>query len=174
MAILNHTTKVSADRTASQIQARLVKARAQAVMMEYDPDACLTHLSFRVPTQHGVIPYRLPANVEDYSWWSRFRFFAWHGPAYASASHFFRKLAFAAPASGLPFLSIALGFRRHPSHTSSCSCSTPHRRAACRPCRLHYSCRFLAPLRGSKQTSRGAPLGKLVSYSSSISRSRDS
>jgi hypothetical protein len=31
------------------------------------------------------------------------------GLAYASASHFFRKPAFAAPASGLPFLSIALG-----------------------------------------------------------------
>jgi hypothetical protein len=29
--------------------------------------------------------------------------------AYASASHFFKKLVFAAPASGLPFLSIAFG-----------------------------------------------------------------
>jgi hypothetical protein len=29
---------------------------------------------------------------------------------YASLSHFFRKLALAAPASGLPFLSIALAW----------------------------------------------------------------
>lgn len=64
MAILNYTTEVSADRTASQIQSRLVKARAQAVMMEYDDEGVLTHLAFRVPTQHGAIAFRLPANVE--------------------------------------------------------------------------------------------------------------
>jgi hypothetical protein len=63
MTILNYSTKVSADRTATQIQSRLVKARAQAVMMEYDDDGVLTHLAFRVPTQHGVIAFRLPANV---------------------------------------------------------------------------------------------------------------
>lgn len=64
MAILNYTTEVSADRTAAQIQARLVRAKAQAVMMEYDPDGVLTHLAFRVPTQHGLIAFRLPANVD--------------------------------------------------------------------------------------------------------------
>jgi hypothetical protein len=64
MAILNYTTEISADRTATQIQARLVKARAQAVMFEYDDDGVLTHIAFRVPTQHGSIAFRLPANVD--------------------------------------------------------------------------------------------------------------
>lgn len=64
MAILNRHTDVPAERTAAEIQARLVKARAQAVMMEYDPDGVLTHLSFRVETKHGAIAFRLPANVE--------------------------------------------------------------------------------------------------------------
>lgn len=64
MAILNYSTEVSADRTASQIQSRLVKARAQAVMMEYDDDGVLTHLAFRVQSEHGPIAFRLPANVD--------------------------------------------------------------------------------------------------------------
>jgi hypothetical protein len=64
MPILNYSTAVSADRTATQIQARLVKARAQAVMFEYDAEGVLTHIAFRVPTQHGVIAFRLPANVD--------------------------------------------------------------------------------------------------------------
>lgn len=64
MAILNRHTDVPAERTAAEIQARLVEARAQAVMMEYDPDGVLTHLSFRVETRHGAIAFRLPANVE--------------------------------------------------------------------------------------------------------------
>jgi hypothetical protein len=64
MAILNYSTEVPADRTASQIQACLVKARAQAVMMEYDDDGVLTHIAFRVTSQHGPIAFRLPANVE--------------------------------------------------------------------------------------------------------------
>jgi hypothetical protein len=45
-----------------------VKARAQAVMMEYDPDCVLMHLAFRVPTQHGVIAFRLPANAARVAW----------------------------------------------------------------------------------------------------------
>ena len=64
MAILNYSTDIPSDRTATEIQARLVKARAQAVMMEYDAQGVLTHLAFRVTTQHGSIAFRLPANVE--------------------------------------------------------------------------------------------------------------
>lgn len=43
MAILNYTTEIPAERTAAQIQARLVKAKAQAVMFEYDADGVLSH-----------------------------------------------------------------------------------------------------------------------------------
>ena len=64
MGILNKTTEVPAERTAAQIQTRLVRAKASAVMMEYDGEGVLTHLSFRVSTVHGDVAFRLPANVD--------------------------------------------------------------------------------------------------------------
>ena len=64
MAILNYTTDVPVERTAAEIQQSLVKARARAVMMEYDARGVLTHLAFRVDTEHGAIAFRLPANVQ--------------------------------------------------------------------------------------------------------------
>lgn len=64
MTILNRHTEVSADRTAAEIQKRLVRARAQAVMMEYAADGTLTHIAFRVATEQGPIAFRLPANVD--------------------------------------------------------------------------------------------------------------
>ncbi len=63
MAILNYTTKISAEKTASEIQQKLSKANAQAVMCEYD-NGILTRLSFRIETPHGLIAFQLPANIE--------------------------------------------------------------------------------------------------------------
>jgi hypothetical protein len=63
VTILNRHTEVPIERTAGQIQARLVRARAQAVMMEYEAGV-LTHLAFRIETPHGLIAYRLPANID--------------------------------------------------------------------------------------------------------------
>ena len=64
MSILASHTQVSAERTATEIQAALVRARASAVLTEYSADGVLTHLSFRVDTRHGVMTFRLPANVD--------------------------------------------------------------------------------------------------------------
>lgn len=64
MAILNYTTKINAEKTASEIQSKLVKAKAQAVMSEYDSSGVVTHISFRVQTLHGLMNFRLPANIE--------------------------------------------------------------------------------------------------------------
>ncbi len=63
MPILNYTTTVSAAKSAAEIQAKLVRAKAQAVLTEYGPDGVLTALSFRIPTAHGIISFRLPANT---------------------------------------------------------------------------------------------------------------
>lgn len=64
MAILNYTTSIKTEKTSSEIQQKLVKAKAQAILIEYDPDAIMCALSFRIGTPHGVIFFRLPANMD--------------------------------------------------------------------------------------------------------------
>lgn len=63
MPILNYTTSIAAEKTASEIQAKLVKANASAVLAEYD-NCVLSHLSFKVHTKHGEMAFRLPANID--------------------------------------------------------------------------------------------------------------
>lgn len=63
MAILNYTTSISAEKTASEIQAKLVRAKASAVMSEYE-GGVLARLSFRVTTIHGEHAFQLPANID--------------------------------------------------------------------------------------------------------------
>lgn len=63
MAILNYTTKISVDKTTAEIQAKLGKANAQAVMCEYE-NGIVSHISFRMNTPHGIMTFRLPANIE--------------------------------------------------------------------------------------------------------------
>ena len=63
MAILNYTTKISVDKTAAEIQAKLGKANAQAVMCEYE-NGIVSHIAFRINTPHGVMTFRLPANTD--------------------------------------------------------------------------------------------------------------
>jgi hypothetical protein len=63
MTILNYTTTISAEKTAGEIQAKLAKAKAQAVLCEYGPDGVMSSMSFRIDTSHGVIAFRLPANI---------------------------------------------------------------------------------------------------------------
>ena len=64
MAILNYTTTITAEKTASEIQIKLAKARAQAVLCEYGPDGVMSAMSFRIATQHGVVAFRLPASTD--------------------------------------------------------------------------------------------------------------
>jgi len=63
MAILNYTTSIAAEKTVSEIQTKLSKANAQAVMCEYD-NGILCRLSFRIDTPHGLIAFQLPANID--------------------------------------------------------------------------------------------------------------
>jgi len=64
MAILNYTTSINAEKTASEIQKKLAIAKAQAVLCEYDDDAVMCAMSFRIATPHGMIFFRLPANMQ--------------------------------------------------------------------------------------------------------------
>jgi hypothetical protein len=63
MGILNYTTTISAARTGAEIQALLVRAKAQAVLCEYAADGTMSAMSFRVPTSYGVVSFRMPANT---------------------------------------------------------------------------------------------------------------
>ena len=64
MPILNYTTKIPADKTALEIQKKLVKAGALTVLMEFDDSGIMESISFRTKTPHGVISFRLPANID--------------------------------------------------------------------------------------------------------------
>lgn len=61
MALLNYTTKISTDKTVSEIQARLGKAGADAIMIQYD-DGKPIALRFRVKTSFGPQAFRLPVD----------------------------------------------------------------------------------------------------------------
>jgi len=63
MAILNYTTSIATAKTVSEIQSMLSKAKALAVMSEYD-DGLLIAINFRIKTALGIMTFRLPANVQ--------------------------------------------------------------------------------------------------------------
>lgn len=63
MAILNYTTSISTEKTAAEIQKKLALAKAEAVLCEYDAEAIMTAMSFRISTEHGPVFFRLPANT---------------------------------------------------------------------------------------------------------------
>lgn len=63
MAILNYTTSVAAEKTASQIQAILGGGGAQAVMSEYE-DGEISAISFRFEMEGQLLSFRLPINKE--------------------------------------------------------------------------------------------------------------
>lgn len=62
--ILNYSTTVGVEKTLSEIQQILVAHGARSVLIDYGADALPTTLSFKVSTQRGDLPFRLPANVE--------------------------------------------------------------------------------------------------------------
>lgn len=64
MPILNYTTKVPVEKTVWEIQAKLAKAGAQAVLTEYGDDGVLTAVSFRMLCQGVMVSFRLPAQVD--------------------------------------------------------------------------------------------------------------
>ena len=63
MAMLNYTTSITTEKTASEIQRKLANAKAQAILCEYDDNAVMCAMSFRIMTPHGMVFFRLPANT---------------------------------------------------------------------------------------------------------------
>jgi len=63
MPLLNYTTQISADKTVAEIQAILARAGAMAIMTEYDANAVLVGISFKIGTPFGPTAYSLPCDV---------------------------------------------------------------------------------------------------------------
>jgi len=63
MAILNYSTKISAEKTASEIQAILGRFGAQAVMMEFS-EGVVSAISFRLELNATLLSFRLPINSD--------------------------------------------------------------------------------------------------------------
>lgn len=65
MPIANYSTTVTALKSIGEIQGILVAHGAEHILMDYDKE---THepigLSFMIDTQFGVMPFKLPANIE--------------------------------------------------------------------------------------------------------------
>ena len=65
MPILNYTTSINPEKTVAEIQKKLARAGAKAVLCEYDADDGLIEaISFRISTPNGDISFRLPSNKE--------------------------------------------------------------------------------------------------------------
>lgn len=65
MALLNYTTKIDPDKTASEIARILSMHGATAVMTEYDKeDGAVTALSFKVQIGDRTMGFRLPCSWE--------------------------------------------------------------------------------------------------------------
>lgn len=63
MPILNYTTSITVEKTTGEIQGKLAKAGAQAVMTEYDDEQVLCALSFRMMCSNILVSFRLPAQI---------------------------------------------------------------------------------------------------------------
>jgi hypothetical protein len=63
MPLLNYTTKISATKTAHEVQRVLAKAGAKRLMFEYGDDAEPVAIAFEVATRFGLRQYVLPTDA---------------------------------------------------------------------------------------------------------------
>lgn len=63
MPILNYTTKVSATRTASEIQQLLARKGAKRVSIDYDPQGDPSAIEFMIEVHEQPVNFKLPCNV---------------------------------------------------------------------------------------------------------------
>lgn len=63
MPLLNYTTKVSVDQTVTELHRILTKAKAVAVLTEFDTQGRPDALSFRIMLNESPMHFKLPANV---------------------------------------------------------------------------------------------------------------
>lgn len=63
MAILNYTTKISADKTASEIAKMLSMAGARSILTEYDEECSFVEsITFRMEINGAFVAFKLPTD----------------------------------------------------------------------------------------------------------------
>ena len=62
MAILNYTTKISVDKTIMEIEKMLAQSGASKILKYYDINGDVETISFKIVTEKGELPFRLPMN----------------------------------------------------------------------------------------------------------------
>jgi hypothetical protein len=63
MPLKNYTTTVSAIKTIGEIQEKLVEHGASSIMVNYNLNKEPESLSFQIKASHGMLSFRLPANI---------------------------------------------------------------------------------------------------------------
>ena len=64
MPLLNYTTTIKVEKTASEIVGILAKHRATNIMMDYDGTGNVTGIKWRVDADQGPLGFQLPVNIE--------------------------------------------------------------------------------------------------------------
>jgi hypothetical protein len=64
MPLLNYSTTVAAEVTASQIVALLVRKGARNILLDYDGNGSVTSIKWRVEGKYGPLGFGLPVNVD--------------------------------------------------------------------------------------------------------------
>lgn len=64
MPLLNYSTTISADKTASEVGRILAKAKVASTSTHYDDNGAPEGISFTLNTPHGPRQFRLPVNVD--------------------------------------------------------------------------------------------------------------
>lgn len=63
MPLLNYTTSIAAAKTVAQVEDKLVKHGAKAILSEFD-NGNIKSLSFKIETPYGDLGFRLPIKPE--------------------------------------------------------------------------------------------------------------
>jgi hypothetical protein len=64
MPILNYTTKIAPEKTAIEIQKKLVSAGARGIMTQFDENGVMIGITFQIDGPLGPLYYNLPANID--------------------------------------------------------------------------------------------------------------
>lgn len=63
MGLLNYTTEIAPEKSIGEITTMLVRAKAQAILTEFDGAGNAKAISFKIGTQFGVMSFCLPCNI---------------------------------------------------------------------------------------------------------------
>lgn len=64
MGLLNYSTQIPKEKTIGEIENILSQHGANAILKDFDGAGNITSISFKVNTEYGEMPFKLPMNVQ--------------------------------------------------------------------------------------------------------------